>query len=961
MFTLRRAFVVCIGASALLGAACGNSNDGDDRIDVGDTAADAGGDSSDVSDGDSVDDSSATDVADDGSGDAASDTTPLWRDVDNDGIPDRFDNCSEVFNVDQLDTDQDGVGDACDVCRLTFDPGQEDGNTDGIGDACVSAICETRIVCGEGDDALCCSWGEECVEGACIAVCGFGIRCSGRCCGEGELCIAGACNAPGAECDSDGDCDYDEFCDVAVGFCLPIRNEGLTCEREAEFDPFDPDAFWHWDGVEVAGVTYDQVMATPMVGDLDRDGVPEVVFPAYGPDLGQAVLVVASGSTGETLRTYRQTVFRGGAHAAIGQLDDDEALEIVIGAIDRIVMIDDPLSCPDPSLDEDGCFVWSYDYDGFASINTQISVALHDLNADGLVEVVMGALVLDGRTGALIAEGTGSRALGPFGVMLSAVADVVNPPGAAAPDGQQELLTGNCAWRVDFEAGVLREIWCADEFADGFPGVADLTGDGSPEVVTVRSGAVYVLDGATGDVLHTLAMPDSGHGGAPNLADFDGDGRVEIGVAGASCYTVYDLDCFGAAGVDQPGCVRPEFSACTPGVDCELSSPCADLEGGTGDGILWSIATQDLSSNMTGSAVFDFQGDGRAEVIYNDECRLFALDGETGRPYLARTNSTRTGSEYPVVVDVDGDGQSEVVVAANNDSFERDCVPTIAARPDLFPQCHLDDVEARPAFCTEGSHGVYSFRDPGGAWVRTRPIWNQHAYSITNVSDEGAIPPEPVASWEAFNTYRANRQGALPLNAPDLAIDTVQIDASQCPTVQRITARVGNRGALTTAPGVPVALFDASSGALEAVTTTTQFIAPGASEVVTFERRGPLPAVYSFVVQVDDDGTGAAATLIECDASNNSASVETTCGCQTEFCDGADNDCDRIIDEDGCLDCGLAEAPCEASEDCCVLECIDGACAVPCRPAGSTCTSSEQCCEGECSGSPERPGFCVGT
>ena len=39
----------------------------------------------------------------------------------------------------------------------------------------------------------------------------------------------------------------------------------------------------------------------------------------------------------------------------------------------------------------------------------------------------------------------------------------------------------------------------------------------------------------------------------------------------------------------------------------------------TSAGIRWKVANADCSSRVTGSSVFDFDGDGNAEVIYNDE------------------------------------------------------------------------------------------------------------------------------------------------------------------------------------------------------------------------------------------------------------------------------------------------------------------------------------------------------
>ncbi len=59
-----------------------------------------------------------------------------WADSDNDGFIDRFDNCPDADNPDQVDSEGDGIGDACDNCldAANFDQTDMDGN--GIGDAC---------------------------------------------------------------------------------------------------------------------------------------------------------------------------------------------------------------------------------------------------------------------------------------------------------------------------------------------------------------------------------------------------------------------------------------------------------------------------------------------------------------------------------------------------------------------------------------------------------------------------------------------------------------------------------------------------------------------------------------------------------------------------------------------------------------------------------------------------------
>src|SRR5690606_5358157 len=121
--------------------------------------------------------------------------------------------------------------------------------------------------------------------------------------------------------------------------------------------------------------------------------------------------------------------------------------------------------------------------------------------------------------------------------------------------------------------------------------------------------------------------------------------------------------------------------------------------------------TQDQSSNTTGSSVFDFQGDGVAEVIYADECYLRVYEGDTGNVILEQENSSATIHEYPIVVDVDDDGNSELLVVANDANVESTC-GTI------------------PGYT--GRRGVFVYGDPNDQWVRTRQVWNMRSEEHTS-------------------------------------------------------------------------------------------------------------------------------------------------------------------------------------------------------------------------------------
>ena len=66
------------------------------------------------------------------------------------------------------------------------------------------------------------------------------------------------------------------------------------------------------------------------------------------------------------------------------------------------------------------------------------------------------------------------------------------------------------------------------------------------------------------------------------------------------------------------------------------------------------------------------------------------------------------------------------------------------------------------------------FGDADHNWVATRRIWNQHAYHIGNVDEDGRIPADETPSWTTHNTYRLNAQTSAPAQAaPDLVADDV--------------------------------------------------------------------------------------------------------------------------------------------------------------------------------------------
>ena len=87
---------------------------------------------------------------------------------------------------------------------------------------------------------------------------------------------------------------------------------------------------------------------------------------------------------------------------------------------------------------------------------------------------------------------------------------------------------------------------------------------------------------------------------------------------------------------------------------------------GTDPGVLWSKQTRDASSGGTGSSVFDFNGDGTAEVVYRDECWLRVYNGKDGKTLFAANITSNTCLELPVIADVDNDGHADIVVTSDS-------------------------------------------------------------------------------------------------------------------------------------------------------------------------------------------------------------------------------------------------------------------------------------------------------
>jgi hypothetical protein len=684
--------------------------------------------------------------------------------------------------------------------------------------------CASGLLCGQG---ACCAAGEECVSGACVPACDSHVRCGkggATCCDAAELCLGDACVVPTTKCGDSFDCKEHERCEPTLGKCVPDAPGAPACELHPAPGALSPTLAWSWTGSAIKP-TADQVVNVPLVVDLENDGEPEVVV-VTSTDFASnhsGYLRALRGKDGTEIWPDSAGVYAAGNQVnprgtpAAADLDGDGKIEIVAPKMGGGLI----------AFRADGSLLWtSTQKDGKTAWTTSIAsaaVAIGDVDDDGKPEVVVGGSVFD-HAGRLVDDIVSNAAFAgshdtSFGA-VSILADI-------DANGTLEVVTGNAAYAL--EQGVLVPVWQNGQ-TDGYPAIADLDLDGAPELVVVSKGTVRVHDATTGVVKATLAFPAGvgGAGGPPTIADLDGDGKPDIGTAGSKGYLA-----FGYVGGAKPAIT-----------------------------LLWQTATQDSSSNRTGSSAFDFHGDGSSEIVYGDECTLRVYAGKDGAVLFETPSSSATIHEYPVVADVDADGRTELVVVSN-DANHVGPTPSITC-PGYGPK-------------DAPRHGVFVYGDAHHAWPRTRRLWNEHASHVTNVRSDGSIPhPEPASfvTPAGRNDYRRSSERAGLFDAPNLTV-SLAAGLGACPGALRLEATVANEGSSGVPAGVDVTFFVGASpkGAKIATVKTKGALLPGHTEAVSFDYalgQGAPPAAYSVVV---DGEVAAPGAVVECVEDDNDASV----------------------------------------------------------------------------------------
>ncbi|MBU1753389.1 VCBS repeat-containing protein [bacterium] len=368
--------------------------------------------------------------------------------------------------------------------------------------------------------------------------------------------------------------------------------------------------------------TANEIPTTPVVGDLDGDGLPEIVYGGI-PTQG-------------SFSSSHIYVFR--KHA-------DNSVEVV----------------------------WCKQTSGAC-----LGVALGDLNNDGLPEIAAYTYNQAQNRGTLLAINPDStiRWATPISNKGFPHPDVVyqrDPSlGDVNGDGCSDVVINACDGSLHVISGKDgKEIWYK-EFSGNYTGycgktaVVDLDHDGKPEVIVAATShfSVYRYDGS-------LWWDKQGCDFA--IADLDGDKKPEIvvigytGVVQAYRYNgrefwscKYKLaDSAGPAIADIDGDKKPEVV-----LPVENNYICA-INGEDGS-LLWKTENLFMGKWEIGDLIItDLNDDGLLEIVgMSQKKAIVLLDAKTGKVIVNLGINIDFASMSPVVADVDNDGHAEILVSS---------------------------------------------------------------------------------------------------------------------------------------------------------------------------------------------------------------------------------------------------------------------------------------------------------
>ena len=411
---------------------------------------------------------------------------------------------------------------------------------------------------------------------------------------------------------------------VRVTNLATMRLDGFA-SNPTSLAAYQPIMEWHESDRTAGASIWGGLHVPAAVGDVDGDGLPEIVVASSNMDHNGELFVLKgdgsdAGDGTPILWSVPYDIFNGfedvGA-PAIAELDGQPGAEIIHPTVEGLYV-----------YHSDGSLYWSDET--FGSHAFFASPAIGNLDLDPEPEIVVNM-----NTQLVVFEPDGTVAwqqVFPTVASMPVLADLTG-------DGLLDILvyaSGSTTVQLyDYNFGSPVLAWTQTLPSAlsiyGSPAVADIdglqpSGDPGPEVALTSNGTIHVLNGEDGSFVWSTPL-DAGD----SIADVDGDGEVEL-----------------VAGINFNGGMIYAVNA---------------------DGsLLWGVPG--LDNSPLNPSLFDLNGDGVYEITFNGASQGLTIyngpDGATlfNEPSLAVRS--QTGSDYPLFADVDNDGFGELVVAAQN-------------------------------------------------------------------------------------------------------------------------------------------------------------------------------------------------------------------------------------------------------------------------------------------------------
>jgi uncharacterized repeat protein (TIGR02543 family) len=669
--------------------------------------------------------------------------------------------------------------------------------------------------------------------------------------------------------------EYQISCN-SIAYSATVYISVVKCpDNIIDSDCYDDPPVINWDyQLLMTSPATDQVYvdAIPLVGDIDNDGKIEIIAPANATTsfMTQGLFIFevdpATNSITKQQDLNLPWINRLNNVYAIGKVDGNDYAALFVAT-----------SITNNSLAADQGQLIKYIYNGSqyveswrrtyttSNIKQSPQPMIVDFNNDGIPEVLMYDKVFNARTGTLLADGgylsdptkgfglgghMASGAIGwtpatPFALTsMMAITDVDG-------DGVPEVIGGNCVYKVNITntAGTAGNSFTLFKQAnatgrpdvmDGATAVADMDGDYLPDVIVTTApptgnAALYICNPRTGEIMnvnpinnlprYTDAVSYCGVS-VPFIGDINADGMPEICLVALNTINAYDYD----------------------PISKQLS-------------VKWTKPVVDPSGATT-IVMFDFDQDGKNELVYRDQSNLRILNGENGTDKITSTiyAYSSTANEYPLVVDVNNDGAAEIVVLGKT-----------------------------PSSSSTGRVMVFSSKNVHDKWAPTRKVWNQFAYNAVNVNDDLTIPEIQLNPATLFPNGKQPYNGYLmqqtmlssdgdPLFLlPDVYTTPAVVNSEVFGDSISITVGVINRGDAAIGPPIYVSAYrELTSGAYTAATpirtdSLVTTILPGdtAFVIVRIPHIAPYLPLGNIVLRLNDKGGNSFPYQAECDSLDN--------------------------------------------------------------------------------------------